>query len=99
MVGEVPVWTAARDRWKRADRGRGVRRRARTHPGERSTVQEALRRGHRAGQPHLGRIIGAMRATTPDWREFSIRLLNAAGVASLGAGVIFFVAANWQDYG
>lgn len=40
-----------------------------------------------------------MQTAAPDWRAFSIRLLNAAGVASLGAGVIFFVAANWQDYG
>lgn len=33
------------------------------------------------------------------WHAFSLRLLNSAGIASLGAGVIFFVAANWQDYG
>ena len=33
------------------------------------------------------------------WRVFTYRLLNAAGVGSLGAGVIFFVAANWTQYG
>jgi uncharacterized membrane protein len=40
-----------------------------------------------------------MRPAAPDWRLFSTRLLDAAGVGSLGAGAIFFVAANWQDYG
>jgi uncharacterized membrane protein len=33
------------------------------------------------------------------WRQLALRLLNGAGIAALGAGVIFFVAANWQDYG
>lgn len=33
------------------------------------------------------------------WRRFGIGLLNASGIAALGAGVIFFVAANWQQYG
>jgi uncharacterized membrane protein len=33
------------------------------------------------------------------WRSFAVRLMNAAGIAAAGAGVIFFVAANWQDYG
>jgi len=33
------------------------------------------------------------------WRTFAARLMNAAGIAAIGAGVIFFVAANWQDYG
>ena len=33
------------------------------------------------------------------WRAFLVRVLNGAGIAGLGAGVIFFVAANWQDYG
>ena len=33
------------------------------------------------------------------WREFAIRVMNGAGIAALGAGAIFFVAANWQDYG
>jgi uncharacterized membrane protein len=33
------------------------------------------------------------------WRTFGVRVLNAAGFASLGAGAIFFVAANWQEFG
>jgi uncharacterized membrane protein len=33
------------------------------------------------------------------WRAFLIRVLDGAGIAALGAGAIFFVAANWQDYG
>jgi uncharacterized membrane protein len=33
------------------------------------------------------------------WRGFGVRLLDGAGIAGLGAGAIFFVAANWQDYG
>ncbi len=33
------------------------------------------------------------------WLGFAANLLRAAGVGALGAGIIFFVAANWQDYG
>ncbi|MEQ1516667.1 MAG: DUF2157 domain-containing protein [Usitatibacteraceae bacterium] len=33
------------------------------------------------------------------WRQFAITLLRAAGIGGIGAGIIFFVAANWQDYG
>ena len=33
------------------------------------------------------------------WRTFAVRVLNAAGFASLGAGAIFFVAANWTEFG
>ena len=33
------------------------------------------------------------------WRAFAARLSFAAGVASLAAGLVFFVAANWQEYG
>jgi len=32
------------------------------------------------------------------WREFGIRFAHAAGIASLAAGGIFFVAANWQRF-
>lgn len=39
------------------------------------------------------------RADANAWRQFAISLLQAAGVAGIGAGAIFFVAANWQDYG
>jgi uncharacterized membrane protein len=33
------------------------------------------------------------------WRQFAARLLHGAGLGALGAGALFFVAANWQDYG
>ncbi|MEO8808127.1 MAG: DUF2157 domain-containing protein, partial [Burkholderiaceae bacterium] len=33
------------------------------------------------------------------WRHFATRLMRGAGLGALGAGVLFFVAANWQDYG
>jgi uncharacterized membrane protein len=39
------------------------------------------------------------RRTPAEWRAFEVRLLHAAGLGSLGAGVIFFVAANWQAWG
>lgn len=39
------------------------------------------------------------RPTPAEWRVFGARLLQAAGLGSLGAGVIFFVAANWQAWG
>lgn len=51
-----------------------------------SAVREALRRA--GGLPD---------ATS--WRHFAARLLHGAGLGALGAGVLFFVAANWQDYG
>jgi uncharacterized membrane protein len=31
------------------------------------------------------------------WRRFAIRLLVAAGIAGIGAGVVFLVAANWRE--
>lgn len=39
------------------------------------------------------------RPTLAEWRAFGARLLHAAGLASVGAGVIFFVAANWSAWG
>jgi uncharacterized membrane protein len=33
------------------------------------------------------------------WCHFAARLLHGAGLGALGAGVLFFVAANWQVYG
>jgi hypothetical protein len=32
-----------------------------------------------------------------EWRDFAWRLMNAAGIGAVGAGVIFFVAANWHS--
>lgn len=37
--------------------------------------------------------------TPVQWRAFLASLLQAAGLGSLGAGLIFFVAANWQAWG
>ena len=39
------------------------------------------------------------RPTPAEWRAFWAHLLQAAGLGSVGAGVIFFVAANWQAWG
>ena len=39
------------------------------------------------------------RPTPAEWRAFAARLLHAAGLGALGAGLIFFVAANWQAWG
>lgn len=43
--------------------------------------------------------VSGARPDAAAWRAFLARLLNGAGIAGLGAGAIFFVAANWQDYG
>ena len=39
------------------------------------------------------------RPTPAEWRAFASQLLQAAGLGSLGAGLVFFVAANWQAWG
>ena len=39
------------------------------------------------------------RRTPAEWRAFAVRLLHAGGLGSLVAGLIFFVAANWQAWG
>ena len=39
------------------------------------------------------------RPTPAEWRAFVARLLHAAGLGGIGAGLIFFVAANWQAWG
>jgi uncharacterized membrane protein len=33
------------------------------------------------------------------WRQFWLRVLRGAGIGALGAGLLFFVAANWQALG
>jgi uncharacterized membrane protein len=43
--------------------------------------------------------VSGARPDAAAWRGFLVQLLNGAGIAGLGAGAIFFVAANWQDYG
>lgn len=39
------------------------------------------------------------RPTPTEWRAFGAQLLQAGGLGSLGAGLIFFVAANWSAWG
>jgi uncharacterized membrane protein len=43
--------------------------------------------------------LSGSRPDAPEWRHFLAQLLRGAGLGALGAGVLFFVAANWQDYG
>ena len=43
--------------------------------------------------------VSGARPDAAAWRALLVRLLHGAGIAALGAGAIFFVAANWQDYG
>jgi uncharacterized membrane protein len=56
------------------------------HALDAPAVRSALQRA--GGQPNAAA-----------WRQFAVRLLHGAGLGALGAGVLFFVAANWQDYG
>jgi hypothetical protein len=39
------------------------------------------------------------RPARDEWRAFAARVSHAAGLGGLGAGVLFFVAANWQAWG
>jgi len=43
--------------------------------------------------------LAAARPDAAEWRAFGARMLHAAGLAGLGAGLLFFVAANWQAWG
>jgi uncharacterized membrane protein len=43
--------------------------------------------------------IAAARPSANEIRHFAIRLLQLAGVLSLAAGVVFFIAANWSEFG
>lgn len=65
------------------------------------TVLDDVARDHDLNQTAIALALD-LTGARPDaaaWRAFTFRFLNAAGIASLGAGIIFFVAANWQDYG
>jgi uncharacterized membrane protein len=56
---------------------------------------------HRLPAPAVATAL-ALTGQQPDataWRVFAATLLHAAGLGALGAGILFFVAANWQDYG
>lgn len=56
----------------------------------------------RALSADAARAALALTGHTPDraeWRAFATRVLEGLGILGLAAGAIFFVAANWQDYG
>ncbi len=58
-------------------------------------------RQHRLAPPAIAAAL-QLTGLHPDasaWRAFAASLLRAAGIGALGAGLLFFVAANWQDYG
>ncbi|MEP7297415.1 MAG: DUF2157 domain-containing protein [Burkholderiales bacterium] len=38
------------------------------------------------------------RPTRAEWRAFAAQGLQAAGLGALGAGILFFIAANWQAW-
>ena len=56
---------------------------------------------HRLAAPAIttALTLSGARPDAPQWRAFAARALHAAGVAGLGAGLLFFVAANWQAWG
>lgn len=58
-------------------------------------------RQHRLASPaiQLALRLTSARPDAPAWRGFAATLLRAAGLGAVGAGILFFVAANWQDYG
>ncbi len=43
--------------------------------------------------------LSGARPDVPAWRAFAATLLRAAGLGAIGAGILFFVAANWQVFG
>jgi uncharacterized membrane protein len=62
---------------------------------------DAFTRQHRLAAPAVAAAL-ALTGARPDttaWRRFATALLHAAGLGAIGAGMLFFVAANWQDYG
>jgi len=64
-------------------------------------VLDQLARNHRFSEEAAGLALD-LSGARPDaaaWRAFGARMMNGAGIAAIGAGLIFFVAANWQDYG
>jgi uncharacterized membrane protein len=65
------------------------------------TALDAFCARHALAPPAIAaalRLTGAQ-PDAPQWRAFATTLLHAAGLGALGAGVLFFVAANWQDCG
>jgi len=65
------------------------------------TALDAFSARHALAPPAIAaalRLSGAQ-PDRPQWHAFAATLLHAAGLGAIGAGVLFFVAANWQDYG
>ena len=62
---------------------------------------DTFARRHRLPPPaiHLALQLTGLRPDAPAWRGFATTSLRAAGIGAVGAGILFFVAANWQDYG
>ncbi len=68
--------------------------------GERDAIFEWVEAG-RLPPGHVAqalRLAGAI-PDAGDWRSFVDRLLLGLAVVLMGAGVVFFVAANWQELG
>jgi uncharacterized membrane protein len=62
---------------------------------------DAFTRVHRLSAPAVSAAL-ELTGHRPDaaaWRAFAAIVLRATGVGSIGAGIVLFVAANWQDYG
>ena len=62
---------------------------------------DAFTRQHRLPPPAIDTAL-RLTGMCPDaaaWRAFTARLMHAAGLGAVGAGGLFFVAANWQAFG
>ena len=74
-------------------------------PGDRTTVNrrelDAFVAHHKLPSVVVEAVldIAGARPSGRDIERFAVRLLQLAGVLSLAAGVVFFIAANWQDFG
>jgi hypothetical protein len=62
-------------------------------------LHKGLRSGLNTAAINAALTLTGARPSPRDWRAFATTLLHAAGLGALGAGVIFFVAANWQALG
>ena len=62
---------------------------------------DRIAREHRLSEQAIDAalVLSGCRPGEAAWRAFGTRLMNAAGIAAIAAGVIFFIAANWQYLG
>jgi Predicted membrane protein (DUF2157) len=65
------------------------------------TELDALLSPHHLAAPDVSRALTLTgnRPSGAEWRAFASRSLGLGGIAALGAGLIFFIAANWQAMG